>query len=69
MTGSSHEIRARGMTRWIMAAVLLWGLFLAAGAYRVGGEYAVLRAATIAACTVAFLAFWWTALAVRGKHS
>jgi hypothetical protein len=69
MSRAASESNARGLTRWIMAAVLLWGLFLAAGAYRVGGDYAVLRAATIAACTVAFLAFWWTALALRGRHS
>jgi hypothetical protein len=56
------------MTRWIMLAVLLWGLFLAMGAYLYGGRLAALRSAIIAGCVLAFLIFWWVALGQRQRR-
>ena len=55
-------------TRWIMLAVLLWGLILALGTYLFGGNQPGLRATIVAACTLAFLALWWTALALRKRR-
>ena len=55
-------------TRWIMLAVLIWGLILALGTYLFGGNQPGLRAAIVTACTLAFLALWWTALALRKRR-
>jgi high-affinity Fe2+/Pb2+ permease len=55
-------------TRWIMLAVLIWGLLLALGTFLFGGNQPLLRAAIVAGCTLAFLALWAAALAAR-RHS
>jgi fatty acid desaturase len=54
-------------TRWLMLAVLVWGLLLALGTFLFGGNQPVWRAAIVAGCTVAFLGFWLAALAVRSR--
>ncbi len=54
-------------TRWIMLAVLIWGMLLALGTFLFGGNQPVWRAAIVAGCTLAFLGFWWAALTVRRK--
>ena len=57
------------LLRWIMLAVLVWGLILAAGAYRFGGNQPLLKAIIIATCVVAFLGFWLAALALRQRRA
>jgi hypothetical protein len=59
---------AVNLTRWIMLAVLAWGLLLALGTYLFGGNQPGLRAAIVALCTLAFLGMWWTALALRKRR-
>jgi hypothetical protein len=56
-------------TRWLMLAILAWGLILALGTFLFGGNQPVLRAAIVAGCTLAFLGVWAAALAVRRSHS
>lgn len=56
------------LIRWIMLAVLAWGLFLALGAYLFGGNLPALRAVIIAATVAAFLGFWISALALRQRR-
>jgi len=57
-----------GLIRWIMLAVLVWGLFLALGAYLFGGNLPALRALIIAGVVVAFLGFWIVALVLRQRR-
>jgi hypothetical protein len=56
------------LTRWIMLAVLSWGLILALGTYLFGGNQPVLRAAIVASCTLGFLGLWLAALALRQRR-
>jgi high-affinity Fe2+/Pb2+ permease len=56
-------------TRWLMLAILAWGLLLALGTFLFGGNQPLLRAAIVAGCTLAFLALWIGALAVRRRRS
>jgi hypothetical protein len=58
---------AGNMTRWIMLAVLAWGLLLALGTYLFGGNQPGLRAGIVVGCTLAFLGLWWGALAMRKR--
>jgi len=55
--------------RWLMLAILAWGLILALGTYLFGGNKPLLRAAIIAACTLGFLALWIVALAMQGRKT
>jgi high-affinity Fe2+/Pb2+ permease len=55
--------------RWLMLAVLAWGLILALGAYLFGGNKPLLRALIIAGCTLAFLTFWLLALASQRRNA
>ena len=59
---------AMNMTRWIMLAVLVWGLLLALGTYLFGGNQPGMRAAIVGVCTLGFLGMWWTALALRRRR-
>jgi hypothetical protein len=64
-----HEPASRpNVTRWIMLAVLAWGLLLALGTYLFGGNQPELRAAIVAGCTLAFLGLWWAALVLRKRQ-
>ena len=56
-------------TRWLMLAILVWGLLLALGTFLFGGNQPVLRAAIVAGCTLAFLGLWLAALAVRRRSA
>jgi hypothetical protein len=58
---------SRFATRWLMLAILLWGLLLAVGTYLYGGNHPLLRAGIILGCTLGFLLLWTAALAVRGR--
>ena len=60
---------AGNLTRWIMLAVLVWGLLLALGTYLVGGNHPGLRATIVAGCTLGFLVLWLAALATRNRRS
>jgi hypothetical protein len=53
--------------RWVMLAVLVWGLLLALGTFLFGGNQPLVRAAIVAGCTLAFLGLWMVALAIRGR--
>jgi high-affinity Fe2+/Pb2+ permease len=69
MTGSPHDsATAPSATRWIILAVLIWGLLLALGTYLFGGNQPLLRAAIVAGCTFGFLGLWLAALAVRQRR-
>jgi len=54
---------------WIMAGLLVWGVYLAVGAIRVGGSHAIWRGAIVFACTLAFLGLWWVAMFVRQRQA
>jgi hypothetical protein len=56
-------------TRWLMLAILAWGLVLALGTFLFGGNQPVLRAAIVVGCTLVFLGVWAAALAVRRANS
>ena len=56
-------------TRWLMLAILVWGLLLALGTFLFGGNQPLLRAAIVAGCTMAFLGLWLAALAVRRRSA
>ena len=56
------------LTRWIMLAVLGWGLLLALGTYLFGGNQPLLRAVIVAGCTLGFLGLWLVALALRQRR-
>ena len=57
------------ITRWIMLAILVWGLVLALGTFLFGGNQPLLRAAIVAGCTMAFLGLWLAAMAVRKRSA
>ena len=68
MTQSDRPIAGHtATTRWLMLAILVWGLFLALGTFLFGGNQPLLRAAIVAGCTLGFLALWIGALAVRKR--
>ena len=56
------------MTRWIMMAVLVWGLLLALGTYLAGNNHPGWRAVIVAGCTLGFLGLWLVALALRQRR-
>jgi predicted Co/Zn/Cd cation transporter (cation efflux family) len=53
---------------WITIGLVLWGGYLAVGAILSGGNHALLRGAIVFSCTLAFLALWWVALAMRQRR-
>jgi hypothetical protein len=55
--------------RWLMLAILAWGLILALGTYLFGGNRPLLRALIVAGCTGAFLGLWLAALALQRRNS
>jgi hypothetical protein len=61
----SHTAGRNAAIRWLMIAVLVWGLLLALGTFLFGGNQPLLRAAIVAGCTLAFLGLWLAALTVR----
>jgi high-affinity Fe2+/Pb2+ permease len=60
---------ASNTIRWLMLAILAWGLILALGTFLFGGNHAFLRALIVAGCTLAFLALWLAALALQRRNS
>ena len=52
----------------IMVAVLVWGGYLAIGAFHVKANHANLRGLIVFGCTVGFLALWLGALAARRRR-
>ena len=62
---ASNSVKQAALTRWLMLAILLWGLILALGTFLFGKNQPMLRAAIVAGCTLAFLGLWAAALAVR----
>ena len=56
-------------TRWLMLAILVWGMLLALGTFLFGGNQPILRAVIVAGCTLAFLGLWLAALAMRRSDS
>jgi hypothetical protein len=57
--------QSTSLMRWLMLAVLIWGLLLALGTFLYGRNLPLLRAGIVAGCTLAFLALWAGALATR----
>jgi protein-S-isoprenylcysteine O-methyltransferase Ste14 len=53
---------------WIMVALLVWGGYLAIGAFKNGGNAPTIRGLIVFGCVLAFLAFWLAALAVRQRR-
>ena len=56
------------LMRWLMIAVLAWGLLLALGTYLYGRNMPLLRAAIVAGCTLGFLALWAAALSSQKQR-
>jgi Flp pilus assembly protein TadB len=52
--------------RWIVVAIMIWGVVLAAGAWTL--NWNPLRPLVVLACVGAFLGFWMTMLAVRQRR-
>ncbi len=68
MSESEPRAAQKSLTmRWIMLAVLVWGLLLALGTFLFGRNQPLWRAAIVAGCTLAFLGLWVAALAVRRR--
>jgi len=61
------DIAPRNMVRLIMGAVLVWGVFLAVGAYRFNHNPA--RPAMVMACVLGFLGFWGLLLRTRRRRT
>lgn len=54
---------AQTIIRWIMAALVVWGVFHAVGAWTLNHDPR--RALVVLACMAGFLGFWATLLASR----
>ncbi len=52
--------------RWIVLALIAWGIFHAVGAWRF--NHNPLRAVVVLVCVAGFLGFWMTMLAVRQRR-
>jgi hypothetical protein len=52
--------------RWVVAGIVLWGVFHAIGAWRF--NHNPLRAVVVLVCVAAFVGFWMTMLAVRQRR-
>ena len=64
-----HNPAPATITRWLMLAILTWGLLLALGTFLFGGNQSLMRAAIVAGCTLAFLGLWAAALATQRRAS
>ncbi len=62
-TGAAGRFR---IIRWVVAGIVLWGVFHAIGAWRF--NHNPLRAVVVLVCVAAFLGFWMTMLAVRQRR-
>ena len=74
---NNREIQNQRLLRWIMLAVLIWGIVLSIGAALYGVHprtgsisYAPypLRGGVLLACVLVFLGFWEVMLRVRRRH-
>jgi hypothetical protein len=64
---SSAESADRvAIIRWIVVAIAIWGIVLAAGAWSL--NWNPLRPLVVLACVAGFLGFWMTMLAVRQRR-
>ena len=63
---SSTPPGAERIIAWIMAALVAWGLFHAAGAWMLNHD--ARRPLIVIACVAAFLGFWMTLLASRRRR-
>jgi high-affinity Fe2+/Pb2+ permease len=68
MMAAEEQTTTVNLTRWIMLAVLGWGLLLALGTYLFGGNQPLLRAVIVAGCTLGFLGLWLAALVMRQQR-
>jgi len=57
---------AERILAWIMAAIVAWGLFHAAGAWTLNHD--ARRPLIVLACVAAFLGFWLAMLAARRRR-
>ena len=65
--GEESAAQPARMIRWLMLAVLVWGLLMALGTFLFGRNQPLLRAAIVVACTLAFLGLWAGALAAQRR--
>src|SRR5262245_36057938 len=66
---STMNVKQPTITQAIMVALLVWGGYLALGAIRAPGNHATWRGLIVFGCTLAFLAIWAAALAVRKRRT
>jgi CHASE2 domain-containing sensor protein len=57
---------ARRIIRWVVLAILAWGVFHAVGAWRL--NHNPLRAVVVLGCVAGFLGFWMAMLAARQRR-
>jgi ABC-type transport system involved in Fe-S cluster assembly fused permease/ATPase subunit len=57
---------AERIIAWIMGAIVVWGLFHAAGAWMLNHD--ARRPLIVLACVAAFLGFWMAVLSARTKR-
>jgi hypothetical protein len=69
MTSSNPAQSGSAALRWLMLAILIWGLLLALGTFLFGGNQPLLKAGIVIGCTLAFIGLWAGALAARRGKS
>jgi CHASE2 domain-containing sensor protein len=65
-SASSSPPGAERILAWIMASLVAWGLFHAAGAWTLNHD--VRRPLIVLACVASFLGFWLALLAARRRR-
>lgn len=66
MADRPHLADAERLIRWIMLAIVGWGVIHAIGAWRFNHD--ARRPLVVLACVLAFLGFWSLMLAARRKR-
>jgi CHASE2 domain-containing sensor protein len=63
---SRDTAAAERIIRWIMAGIVVWGVFHGIGAWRLNHDPR--RLLVVLACVAAFLGFWLAMLAARRRR-
>jgi hypothetical protein len=63
---STEQADRASIIRWIVVAIMIWGVVLAAGAWTL--NWNPLRPLVVLVCVGTFLGFWMTMLAVRQRR-
>ena len=64
--GNASPPGAQKIIRWIMVAILAWGVFHAIGAWRLNHDPR--RLLVVLGCVLAFLGFWLAMLGARARR-